>query len=240
MMTTSMPSSEVADTHAPAQRRHGSGLRRAEASRGGGFSLVELLVALAVFATMAAIAWGGLNSIVATRSALARDEEGLRSLMATVGALQRDLRQAIARPVRGNFGELSADFVGGSDRFEFTRLGFASPQSELRSNLERVAYAFDGGRVMRATYPVLDRAPGTQAVTRALRDHVNSLRLRYLDDAKHWVGAWPAPNATATDPRLPRAVEIRLDTADYGEITCIVELVADFRDSTVASAAVTR
>jgi general secretion pathway protein J len=86
---------------------------------------------------------------------------------------------------------------------------------------------------MRGTYPVLDRAPGTQPLAHALRDRVNSLRLRYLDAGQHWVGSWPAPNASATDPRLPRAVEIRLDTADYGEITCVVELVADFRDSAV-------
>jgi general secretion pathway protein J len=202
-----------------------------------GFSLVELLVALAVFATMAAIAWGGLDSVVRTRAALTHEQDELRSLMATVDGLQRDLRQAVARPVRGNYGEPVAAFLGGSDRMEFTRLGFANPQAELRSNLERVGYALDGQRLVRATYAALDRAPGTQPRLRAMRDQVRALRLRYLDAQQRWVGAWPEPDTREGDAMLPRAVELRIDTADYGEITCLVELVADFRSATLAPGA---
>lgn len=196
-----------------------------------GFSLVELLVALAVFAAMAAIAWGGLDSVARTRSALAREEDDLRSLMLAVDSLQRDLRQAVVRPVRGNHGETVAGFVGSSDRLEFSRLGFANPLAERRSNLERVAWTADGARLMRASYPVLDRAAGTQAVPRVLRDKVRSLRLRYLDADRRWVGAWPIPDAGANAAVLPVAIEIRLDTEDYGEIDAIVELVADFAGS---------
>ncbi|MEP6940476.1 MAG: type II secretion system minor pseudopilin GspJ [Rudaea sp.] len=196
-----------------------------------GFSLIELLVALAVFATMAGIAWGALDSVARTRAALARSEDDLRSLMLAVGSLQRELRQAVARPVRGNYAESVAGFLGSGDRLEFSRLGFANPLAERRSNLERVAYAVDGGRLIRASYPVLDRAAGTQAVPRTLREHVRSLRLRYLDADRRWIGAWPVVDAGTNAAILPLAVEIRLDTEDYGEITAIVELVADFGGS---------
>jgi len=213
-----------------------AGQKDHRARRMHGFSLIELLVALAVFATMAATAWGALNSIVHTRSEIAHEEDELRALMATIDALQRDLRQAVARPVRGNYGEPVASFIGASDRLEFTRMGFANPLAELRSNLERVGYALDGRRLQRASYPVLDRAPNTHARSRVLRDGVDAFRLRYLDAQQRWVGEWPEPNANAGDPVLPRAVEVRLDTTDYGEITTVVELVADFRDSALAPA----
>lgn len=186
---------------------------------------------------MAATAWGALSSIVATRGSLSRQQDDLRTLMLSVDTLQRDLRQAVARPVRGNYGGIVPAFIGGADKLEFTRLGFANPQAELRSNLERVAYALDGERLVRANYPVLDRAPDTQAHARTLRDRVDALRLRYLDAQQRWVEAWPEPSAGAADPVLPRAVEMRIDTADYGEITCIVELVSDFRDSSTATTA---
>ncbi len=35
-----------------------------------GFTLIEILVALAVFAALAAIAWGALNQIARTRAAI--------------------------------------------------------------------------------------------------------------------------------------------------------------------------
>lgn len=203
---------------------------------GRGFSLVELLVSLAIFASMAAIAWGALASIANTRGALVSEEDDLRSLMATVDSLQRDLRQAVARPVRGNYGETLPVFAGAADRLEFTRLGFANPQAELRSNLERIGYGFDGKRLIRANYPVLDRAPNTQPRTRMLHDRINAVRLRYLDPEARWVASWPEASANANDPKLPRAVEIRLDTADYGEITSIVELASDFRGSAITTA----
>jgi general secretion pathway protein J len=67
-----------------------------------GFSLIELLIALAVFATMAALAYGGLDSVARTRAELGRQQDAFRDLMRGVGLIERDLRQAISRPVRGN------------------------------------------------------------------------------------------------------------------------------------------
>jgi general secretion pathway protein J len=70
--------------------------------RARGFSLIELLVALAVFAALAAAAYGGLSQITATRGALAKQQDRFAQVVRAVSILERDLRQAIARPVRGN------------------------------------------------------------------------------------------------------------------------------------------
>ena len=200
----------------------------AKYTRAGGFTLIELLVALAVFATMAAMAWGGLDSIARTRSVLASEQDDLRSLMHALGMLQRDLRAAVARPVHGNYGEDVPALIGGSDKLEFTRLGFANPAAEQRSNLQRIVYALDGARLVRGSYAVLDRAPNTRAAMRPLRDRVGALRLRYLDAQQRWLGAWPAPTNDGPSAALPRAIEIRIEVQGYGEITRTVELVSDF------------
>lgn len=200
----------------------------AKYTRASGFSLVELLVALAVFATMAAMAWGGLDSIARTRSVLAAEQEDLSSLMRALGMFERDLRAAVARPVRGNYGEAMPALIGASDKLEFTRLGFANPAAEQRANLQRIVYALDAARLVRGSYAVLDRAPNTRAAMSPLRDRVGTLRLRYLDAQQRWLGAWPAPPSDAPPQALPRAVEIRVEVQGYGEITRTVELVSDF------------
>jgi len=199
--------------------------------RSAGFSLVELLVALAVFATMAALAYGGLGSIVRTRGELAHQQARLRALMRSVALLERDLRQAAVRPVRGNDGAELPAFVGTSGRVELTRIGFANPQAEVRSNLERVFYALDGATLDRGSWPVLDRAPATAPTMRTLLDGVDELRLRYLDGANRWSDRWPplqagAQAADVAVPPLPRAVEFRITSPAWGEITRTVELVS--------------
>jgi general secretion pathway protein J len=192
----------------------------------GGFSLIELLVALAVFAVMAALAYGGLNSIARTRGELGRQEDAFRDLTRTVGTLDRDLREAVARPVQGNSGQLLAPFIGTASGLELTRLGFANPQAEQRSNLERVLYELDGQALKRGRYLVLDRAPGTTPLLANLRSDVSEFRLRYLDWTNHWSDVWPPPQANDPAHPLPRAVEWHLQTRDYGEIVRVVELVS--------------
>ena len=193
--------------------------------RSSGFTLIELLVALAVFAVMAALAYGGLDSIVRTRGELMRQQESFRGLMRSVALLERDLRQAAARPVRGNYGEIEPALLGQPERIELTRAGFANPQAEVRATLERVGYAFTDGALQRVSYAVLDRAPTSAAQTQTLAS-VDALRLRYLDGANRWSEAWPPRDVDGAPAPLPRAIELRIDTKDYGEITRIVELVS--------------
>ena len=190
-----------------------------------GFSLIELLVAVTVFSIMAALAYGGLNSIARTRGELAKQEEAFRDLMRAVTTLDRDLRQAVARPVTGSVGQGLPAFTGTVGGLEFTRLGFANPQAEARPNLERVLYELDAGALKRGNYPVLDRAPNTAPQITTLRSGVTDFRLRYLDPSNRWFDVWPPPQSTDLSA-LPRAVEWHMQTRDYGEIVRVIELVS--------------
>jgi len=208
-------------------------------ARAFGFSLIELLVALAIFATMAALAYGGLDSIVHTRAVLAREQADFFALMRSVNLIDRDLRQAAARPVRGSYGETLPAFIGGPDRVELTRIGFANPQSETRSNLERVFYALDAGTLERGNYAMLDRAPASSPSLTKLREGVRELHLRYFDAGGRWSDAWPPPQSTTANAAagaLPRAVEFRIDVPDTGAITRIVELASPWPPAAVEAA----
>lgn len=193
-----------------------------------GFSLIELLVALAVFAALAAVAYGGLSQIAQTRGALVRQQDRFAQVVRAVSMLERDLRQAISRPVRGNGrdGYFPA-LAGTGDRIELTRLGFANPLAEPRSNLERVAYAVDAQKLMRGRYAALDRAPDAGPAATSVLDGTQALSFRYLGSDGAWRSTWPpsdAPPDMQTYELLPRAIEFRVATGDTGELRRVVEL----------------
>jgi general secretion pathway protein J len=195
-------------------------------NRAGGFSLIELLVALAVFAALAAAAYGGLAAVARTRGALAERQDRFAAAVRAVSMIERDLRQASSRPVRGNGrGDTLPALVGAADRIELTRLGFANPLAEPRSNLERVVYAVDARALQRGRYVVLDRAPGSVPATTTLLTGVDTLRLRYLGAGGVWRDTWPpSGRAEEEETLLPRAVEFRIETDDLGELRRVVEL----------------
>ncbi|MEO7432883.1 MAG: type II secretion system minor pseudopilin GspJ [Dokdonella sp.] len=204
--------------------------RLSESGHASGFTLIELLVALAVFAALAAAAYGGLAAIARTRGALATQQDRFASVTRSVSALARDLRQSIARPVLGNDGNPVPALLGGPDTIEFTRMGFANPRAEPRSNLERVVYAYDDRKVRRGRYAVLDRASSSVPVTSDLLDRVTELHFRYYGCDGVWQDAWPprqqlacADRSTPAEP-IPRAVEFRLVLSDLGEIRRLVEI----------------
>lgn len=200
-------------------------------NRSRAFSLVELLVALAVFAALSAAAYGGLAQLARTRAALAQQQDRLAAVTRTVAELERDLRQAVSRPVLGNNGNVPLPALAGvSNAIELTRLGYANPRAEPRSHLERVAYALDRKSLRRGRYAVLDRAPDSVPATTALLDRVGELRLRYLGCDGSWREAWPpsgpldCADGVAQGGLLPRAVEFRFTLDDLGEVRRLVEL----------------
>lgn len=187
-----------------------------------GFTLVEVLVATAVFAIMSALAWGGLNAVIRTRETLVAEQQDFARTMRAVGMLERDLLGAVARPVRGNYGEPLPALRGDVDHLEFTRLGFASALIDARSSLERVVYEQDGTTLKRGRYAVLDRAAGSVAEFTDVRDRLHRLQLRYLDTQGNWLDAWPRRDDKPE--ALPRAIEFRLDIDGVGEISRLIEL----------------
>ena len=192
-----------------------------------GFSLIELLVALAVFAALAAAAYGGLSGIARTRGALVERQDRLAAIVRAVSMFERDLRQAVSRPVRDNArGQQVPALAGAGDRIELTRLGFANPRAEPRSNLERVVYVTDARKLMRGRYAVLDRAPNSTPAMTVLLADVDGLRMRYLGTDGVWRDNWPPPSddVQAAVTQMPRAVEFRIGTTDTGELRRVIEL----------------
>ncbi|HET7843181.1 MAG TPA: type II secretion system minor pseudopilin GspJ [Xanthomonadales bacterium] len=190
-----------------------------------GFSLIEVLVAVAIFALLSAMTWGGLSTIMRSRAVLEASADRLKHVQLTVAAIERDLRQAVARPVRGNYGQSLAALTGSSTVLELSHGAFARTGAEARAKIARTAYTLDAAGIRRNTYAVLDRAQASRPVTRVLVADVTALRFRYLGPDGNWRDEWPPRDGPPPAPEaLPRAVEFRFASADYGDIVRLVEL----------------
>lgn len=194
-----------------------------------GFTLIEILVALVVLAVLAVAAYGGLDSIMATRKQSQAQDREFGRLQLAMATLTRDLEQASTRPVRYASGDHAPAMQGGAHdvpALAFTHAGLPNPLMEPRSGLERVAYEVDDGKLVRLFFPVLDQVLEMTPERQVLLPGVNGFGVRFLDGSDTWQQNWPPLNAAsqASVRSDPVAVEITLDTKRWGAITRLVEI----------------
>ncbi|MDH1261650.1 type II secretion system minor pseudopilin GspJ [Pseudomonas sp. GD03944] len=194
-----------------------------------GFTLLELLIAIAIFALLALGTYRMLDSVLRTDSTTRAHEQQLRELVRAMGAFERDLAQVVVRPVRDPFGDARAALLGdeeGGSAIEWTRSGWRNPQGSPRANLQRVRWQLSGEQWQRRYWSVLDQAQDTQPQVQQALDGVTRVQLRYLDEEGSWLPAWPPQGRTEDEALedLPRAVELVLEHRRYGELRRVLRL----------------
>ena len=190
-----------------------------------GFTLLELIVVVAIFALISVMAYGGLSSVLKSRARVATAIERTTALQKGYLRLRNDFQQLRARSSRDAYGQPQpALLVRPDDAVEFTRGGWRNPLAQPRSNLERVAYYLDDQKhLVRQSWRVLDRAQASEPVELPVLDQVEEIHWRFLDPSLQWQAHWPAQGlpaqtAQASQPPPPRAVELTLRLTDLGEV----------------------
>ncbi|GAB4190256.1 MAG: type II secretion system minor pseudopilin GspJ [Wenzhouxiangellaceae bacterium] len=189
--------------------------------RQSGFSLLEIVLAVAVFGLIAAAGYAGLDQL--SRSAGIQREAAaeLEQLQLTMALLEQDLAQTINRPVTDANGRELAALIGDSTQFSLTRSGWSNPLALPRSELKRVMWRFDGQRWQRWLWPVLDRLPLTQPRLDQQLENVIELRCRYRDHSGGWHDQWPQDDTVSP---LPAGIEIVLQRGPDNRLRRLLEL----------------
>ena len=200
-----------------------------------GFTLVEVLVAMAITALISVVAYGALSSALSgaesLRSAMVRSQD----INQTLALLSRDIRQVVNRPISDEFDQRAPALSGGElSRYPLTltRAGWHNSTGAPRSTLQRVSWWIEDDVLWRAHFPVLDRTPGTEAIETAMLEDVERFEVRFLPtindmksdrddviDDRNWRENWVLDvSQPGLELPTPAAIEIVLQLASLGEV----------------------
>ncbi len=197
-----------------------------------GFTLIEVMVAMAIFGVMTVLAYMSLGQTLANAALLTARMDRLQAIQRTMRFIGNDLLTAAPRPVRSELGDsyLPAMQVTASNDYllAITHGGWPNPAGLPRSTMQRSVYLLQEDKLLRVYNTVLDATYSNNAIATEILDGVVSLEFRLIQDNLETINQWPplgAQGASALQLR-PRAVEIILTLEDEGEIRRIIEVAS--------------
>ena len=185
-----------------------------------GFTLIEILVSIAIFTVIGIASFSVLTRIQEADNATAQHSLEIENLQRAHWTMERDFMQMTVRQVRINEQAPSTTLLtageeiieSDSQAIAFTRNGWSNPFGmQSRGNVQPVAYRLREGVLERLYTLYPDPAQGTEYKVRPLLEGVESLEFRFWHNNK-WQKTWEQKNA------LPHAVEVSIKSQLNGEI----------------------
>lgn len=200
------------------------------AAHARGFTLLEVLVAIAIFAFVGVMALSGYTQLQKQTEYQQMRLERIREVQRAVQILAQDLTQIEPRPIREPIGDQHVPAVVAGEsveyKVEFTRSGWMNSAGLPRPTLQRVGYRLDQDGLWRDYWRTLDRTQSSEPVRLRLLSGVRSVTFRFLAPSQQWVDRWPQPggNPVEQERLRPAAVEVTLELEDWGTIKRLVEV----------------
>jgi general secretion pathway protein J len=189
-------------------------------SRLRGFTLLEMLIALVIFATLSVIAYQVLNQVQVSNEVSAKKTARLNEIQKAFVVMDSDLRQIALRPFRHQGNEAQAllllwqEYLLGSEQggLLFTRSGWLNPQQQFpRGEVLKVGYRLSHNRLERLWWRYPDTQADSEPVVMPLLTGVSSFSVQFYSEGE-WSDRWEM------EYRLPQAISVSLTLDDYQEV----------------------
>ncbi|KAB0627978.1 type II secretion system protein GspJ [Acinetobacter gandensis] len=181
--------------------------------RSYGFTLVELLVAIAIFAVLSALGWKVFDYVVKVKERNAEHEAKLSQLQEAYQQILRDTVQAV--PLTANInGEIQPALVLQNGRFNFSKTGVTDPLNQGLAPDERIEYQYraDEKKLYRLKFRNLNQTGNDQPDSSVLLDNVEQFKIVVLNPSES--DSWPDRAADTNNKdsfaMLPRGIKINL------------------------------
>lgn len=189
-----------------------------------GLTLLELVIAIGVFALFSAMAYGALDRIMSQRDRLESEQLFWRTLSLVFLRVEDDLAQARPRRIRDIDGNVLPALRGqptdtravADPTLEFTRGGVIDLSIGGNTVLQRVGYRLQDQQLLRLSWSVLDRGPQSKPAEAVLLKDVETFSVRFLAPNGDWLEQWPTEGVV---DELPRGIELTVQLKGRGEFT---------------------
>ena len=184
------------------------------------FTLVELLVAIAIFAVLSMLGWKVFDYLLKVKDRNAEHETYLFELQDAYQQILRDSLQII--PLTANDGrQLQAALLLNDRSFMFSKAGVSDPLKQGVSPYERIKYRYDSAqkKVYRLKYANLNIPNRVQPISSTLLERVDQFKITVLNPQE--LTQWPEnisdPNNVTELKKLPLGFKVQLTVAgtDY-------------------------
>ena len=189
-----------------------------------GFTLVEILVALLVFAVVGLLSTRLLSQSIDNQNNLQDRGQRLAEIHRAMRVLQRDIVQLSRRKIRDAQGEeLPALMVSDQGAIEFSRVGWRNPLRQPRSEVQRVGYRWQDEKIIRGYWLTLDRSYDAEPAYQTLLEDVEAIEFFAVDQLGNEHRQWPLdPEANVVteegEALYLAAILVRAEIAPYGMI----------------------
>lgn len=194
-----------------------------------GFTLIEMLLAIAIFALLGIAGTNILSSTVNSNDVSLAHGEKMAQLQRAMLVIERDLAQLAERQVRVEGEKPAANLLSHgefileseSEVLAFRRLGWVNPMNILpRSEVQSVAYRVFDGNLERMHYDFPDPVKGEEPKVRTLLSDVEQIHFEfYSPSEKSWVDKWDKNT-------LPTGILIKIQSKAFGEVTRIFNIAS--------------
>ena len=189
-----------------------------------GFTLVEILVALAILAVVALLAYRATAAMTDGEARLAAESEHWRTLDRFFARIEADMREAVPRGSRHGLAVEPAWWARPADGAGNTALTFtrAGPEFAIEPGIagQRIGYRLAGDRVEVVYWSQLDNIDDARATAYPLVAGVQRFRVSQIGAGRTWLPRWPVGGDTG----VPRAVHVELGLADGTAVDRVIVL----------------